>query len=33
MCGQQHRGEAGVTEETTVFANAMIFDGILAELT
>ena len=26
------RGEVGVTEETTAFANAMIFDGVSAEL-
>jgi hypothetical protein len=26
------RGEVRVTEETTAFANAMIFDGVSAEL-
>ena len=26
------RGEVSVTEETTAFANAMIFDGVSAEL-
>ena len=26
------RGEAGVTEETTAFADAMIFDGVSDEL-
>ena len=26
------RGEVGVTEETTAFANARIFDGVSAEL-